>query len=114
MRPRSLTLRVSLLVFLATMVSVYLATWPFQAVLNTIFGPETFDSPTMDNFGYPYALGIVENAIRHDIVGSAYVEATPELQAYRLRHPKFRFALFDGETGPAVPGSDRQVVALDV
>ncbi len=109
---RSLTLRITALVFLATMASVYLTTWPFVALMNTIFGPESFDSPTMDNFGYPYAHGIIENAIRHDAGGSPYLEMTPALRDYRSSHPKFRFALFDGETGPAVPGSNAEVVAV--
>jgi len=111
MGPRSLTLRVALLVFLVALTSLYSVTWPFEALLNTIVGPSSFDSPTLDMFGYPYAREIIERAIRHGADGFPYVELTPELRDYRSRHPKFRFALFDGESGPAVPGSDAEVVA---
>jgi len=85
-----------------------LLTWPFWVWIDHLIEPSSAPDPNV--LGLAQASYIVKRSLRRNQDGTARVEITPELMAYRSRNPNFRLAVFATDTGPALEGSDPDLV----
>ena len=83
--------------------------WPFVVWTSSLVDSEEFAS--LNALGLNQAQYVVAQSLRRGSDGVAYVETTPGLGAYKKENPKFRFAVFDGDLGSSLPGSDADLVA---
>ena len=106
--PHSISLRLTIFVSLAVISGGILA-WPFVVWTSSLVDSEEFAS--LNALGLNQAQYVVAQSLRRGSDGVAYVEATPGLGAYKKKNPNFRFAVFDGDSGSSLPGSDANLVA---
>jgi signal transduction histidine kinase len=109
MRSPSLLARLVLAITLAELIVLFLV-WPSVTILATYLGLAATESNTV--WAEFHAIEVVENALRKDPDGSGHIEATPELRAYQLRNPNFRFAIIDSRSGAALPGSSEALARV--
>ena len=112
---QSLSFRLTALVSLAVAFTYFLVI-PAAIILNEIFPVEaetvgTHKFGRLNSLGFSHAQDLVVEALRRDADGAAYIDVTPEFGAYLAENPKVRFAVFESATGPALRGSDPQLVA---
>ena len=103
--PHSISLRLTIFVSLAVISGGILA-WPFVVWTSSLVDSEEFAS--LNALGLNQAQYVVAQSLRRGSDGVAYVEATPGLGAYKKKNPNFRFAVFDGDSGSSLPGSDAE------
>jgi signal transduction histidine kinase len=105
---RSISLWLTIFVSLAVISGGILA-WPFVVWMNSLIKPKEFRG--LNALGLNQAQYVVRQSLRRGSDGAAYVENTPVLRAYKIKNPKFRFAVFEGDSGSSLSGSDAELVA---
>ena len=104
--PRSLTVRLLLLLFVAQIVTV-----PLSILAGALYVNGTWQNSDL-GIGHDSAKDLLLAALRRAPDGSLRLASSPDLAAFQAARPGFEYAVVDPATGRAVPGSSSILAAL--